>query len=631
MKTVLTVAFLFLTHFIINDLSFAQEEYIPRNIKIAYEKGTRSVDGAPGPNYWQNSSDYDIKAAFDPGKKLLTGKEKIVYHNNSPDTLKFIVLRLYQNLNKATSERNFQISEAMVTEGMDIEKLALNGTDQDLSNTKGFVTSGTLFYIYIKEKPLMPHSQITMDISWSFTLPSVENIRMGAYDSTSFLLGYWYPQVSVYDDIDGWDLIPYNGMQEFYNDFSNYNVELTVPNNFAVWGTGILQNPEEIFTDDYLIRYRSAFTGDSITGIITKNDLGKHIFNSDGPSNTWKFRAHNITDVVYGTSDHYLWDASSLEVEPGRRVYIAAAYKKESEDFYNVAKIARQCIDYFSTEMPGVPFPFPSFTVFNGSGGMEFPMLINDGSEDSYWGTVGLTSHEGAHQYFPFYMGINEQKYAWMDEGWAVFLPTDLEMKLLKDRRRIEIEAKKFSRTAGTEKDIPLFITTENMTYLSYRQAAYTRPGLSYLFLRDALGSYKFKKALHSFMQNWRGKHPIPYDYFFSFNKSVGRNLSWFWSPWYFMNDYADLGIKNVVYQGGRIKVDIVNNGRLPVPVNLVFHYSDGTEDSVYKTAAVWENNNLTSIDFNVSKPVVSIELGALYIPDSNSGNNFFEIEKNQP
>ena len=131
---------------------------------------------------------------------------------------------------------------------------------------------------------------------------------MGMYDSTSALIGYWYPQVSVYDDLDGWDMIPYTGIQEFYNDFANYDVELTVPNDFGVWGTGVLQNPEEVFSKEYLERYKTALTSDSVINIISKDDLGKAVFNHSKSLITWKYKAENITDVVYGTSDHYLWD-----------------------------------------------------------------------------------------------------------------------------------------------------------------------------------------------------------------------------------------------------------------------------------------------------------------------------------
>ncbi len=629
MKTTLNYSVLLIILFIYICNVYAQQNYIPRNIQAAYDKGTRSLDGTPGPNYWQNSSDYFIKADFNPSDRLLSGKEKIVYHNNSPDTLKRIILRLYQNITKSSSARNFPLSAEFLTDGMIIEKISINGKEQNLSDQEKFGTAGTLFIISIKENPLNPHADITLNIDWNFTMPPGESIRMGMYDSTSALLGYWYPQVSVYDDIDGWDMIPYTGIQEFYSDFSNYDVELTVPNTFAVWGTGILQNPEEVFSKDYLEKYKAAFTSDSVVNIISKNDLGKEVFNQSKPLNTWKYKAENVTDVVYGTSDHYLWDGVSLEVEHGRRVYIAAVYKKESEDFYGVAAIARQCIDYFSTEMPAVPYPFPSFTVFNGSGGMEFPMLINDGSTESFRSTMGLTSHESAHQYFPFYMGTNEQKYAWMDEGWAVFLPTDLELKILHDRRRIEREAENFNTYAGTENDIPLSVTTDNMSYRPYRIAAYTRPGLSYLFLRDALGDEKFKDALHTYMKNWHGKHPIPFDYFFTFNKSAGTDLMWFWKTWYFTSDYPDLGIKNVVQGRDKISVEVEKKGQIPVPVSLVFMYSDGSRDSVYKSASVWENQNSVNIEFQPAKPVTRILLGEKYIPDSNSANNAYEIERN--
>ncbi len=629
MKTILNYSVLVFILFIYGTVSYAQRDYIPRNIQEAYDKGTRSLDGTPGPNYWQNSSDYTIKADFNPSDRLLTGEEKIVYHNNSPDTLKRIVLRLYQNINKSNAARNFPLSENLISEGMEIENLSINGKEQNLSDPQKFGTTGTLFIISVKDNPVLPRSDIILNIDWNFTMPGGESIRMGMYDSTSALIGYWYPQIAVYDDIDGWDMISYTGIQEFYNDFSNYDVELTVPNTFAVWGTGVLQNPEDVFAAGYLKRYKSALSSDSVVHIISKEDLGKDVFNHNKPLNTWKYKAENVTDVVYGTSDHYLWDGVSLEVESGRRVYIAAVYKKESEDFYGVDNLARQCIDYFSTELPAVPFPFPSFTVFNGSGGMEFPMLINDGSMESYGSTVGLTAHENAHQYFPFCVGTNEQKYAWMDEGWAVFLPVDLELKLLHQRRRIEHEAESFSTYAGTENDIPLFVTTENMAYRPYRVAAYTRPGLSYFFLRDVLGKEKFKDALQTYIKNWEGKHPIPFDYFFSFNESSGKDLPWFWKSWYFTRDYADLAIKNVVQTYEKITVEVERKGEVPVPVNLVFNYSDGSKDSVYKAASVWENQNSVKVEFHPEKPVTRILLGAPYIPDSNMADNSYEIERN--
>jgi Peptidase family M1 domain len=609
--------------------ALAQQEYIPRNIQQAYDKGTRSIDGTPGPNYWQNSSDYKIKAEFNPFKRLLTGSETITYHNNSPDTLSQIVIRLYQNINSPNAARNFAIGNNMITDGMNLDTVFIDGVKQDLNDYQRFVRMGTLFFIKLVNQPLLPHSNINLNFDWDFTLSEVTGIRMGAYDSTSFLLGYWYPQVSVYDDIDGWDIIPYTGIQEFYNDFSNYDVKITVPDKFAVWGTGILQNPDEIFTDEYLNKYKSAFKSDNIINIISKDDLDKHIFKNQNEKNTWHYKAENVTDVVYGTSDHYLWDATSYEVEPGRRVYIAAVYKKESQDFYGVAKLAKQCIDYFSNEMPAVPFPFPSFTVFNGEGGMEFPMLINDGTTETYNSTVGLTSHENAHQYFPFYMGTNESKYAWMDEGWAVFLPTDLEKKLINDRRRIDREVQNFDTFAGTENDIPLFVTTDNMSYRAYRQAAYTRPGLSYLFLRNVLGDEKFLDALHLYMKNWHGKHPIPFDYFFSFNKAVGKDLSWFWDPWYFKRDYADLGLKNVVLAGGKVSVEVEKIGKLPVPVHLTFIYSDATSDSVSRPAAVWEFNNSIKIEFRPAKTLTKVILGSPDIPDIDTKNNSYEVEKN--
>ncbi len=609
---------------------FGQHElFMPRNIQSAYEEGTRSLSGKPGVNYWQNSSDYKIKVELDPLENLLTGSEEITYFNNSPDTLKRIVIRLYQDILKKGGARDWSIPSEGVHNGVQLSKIIIAGEEVDMDNRKKFNRSGTNLLITLNE-PLPPNSQLNLSIDWSVLISDKVKIRMGAYDSTTFFIAYWYPQVAVYDDIDGWDRYNYTGQQEFYNDFSNFEVEIKVPNTFAVWATGVLQNPNELLTEKYFEKYILAHQSYEVVKIITVEDLARrNVFNNSNEFNTWKFKADYVTDFSLALSDHYLWDGVSVMVDSttNRKVFVEAAYKIESEDFYDVADISKKSIQYFSFEMPGVPFPYPCLTAFNGSGGMEFPMMINDGSASTLAGTVGVTSHEIAHIYFPFYMGINEKKYAFMDEGWAVMLPFEFQERMVEEnypRRRNIFGYQKF---AGNETEMPPMIPSVLLKGPSYRTASYSRPGLAYDYLREVLGDELFTEALYEFIKRWNGKHPLPYDMYNTFNDVTGQNLNWFWQPWFFEHGHPDLAIDRVEQQEEKIQVFISKKGSIPIPIKLKIVFEDETEAELNHTAAVWKNGNKEFIiEHPADKPVKEIILGSPDIPDTDSENNVVVI-----
>jgi hypothetical protein len=450
---------------------------------------------------------------------------------------------------------------------------------------------------------------------------------MGAYGDSAFFVGHWFPRIAVYDDIDGWDRYPYSGNQEFYNDFGDFDVEITVPEDFIVWGTGLRQNMNEVLDENYIERYEEASESDSIIHIVSaENYLGGSI-PIKNEKNCWKFKASNVTDFAFATANCYLWDATSLVVdkESGRRIVVDAAYRQNSEDFYEVAKIGSQSIAYLSTEMPGYPYPYPKMTVFNGSGGMEYPMIVNDGTTSKRSRTIGLTSHEISHTYFPFFMGINEKKYAWMDEGWAVMLNFDFQNKMTEGVNQVSREIKTYSLVAGRDTDLPMMIPSIFTRGRTYRNAAYSRPAIAYQFLRELMGDEKFKKALHVYMDRWNGKHPIPYDFFYTFDQVNGESLSWFWNPWFFQRGHADLSIKEVTKEGDKSFVIIEKLGLLPVPINMKVLYADSTEESISHSAAVWKSGKSEyQISVKNSNKIVSIELGNNYIPDIDKTNNVY-------
>ncbi|MBK7630264.1 MAG: M1 family metallopeptidase [Ignavibacteriales bacterium] len=609
-------------------ISFGQNNLkIPLNIKPAYEKGTRSLDGMPGKNYWQNKSEYNIKVNLDPKTKLLQGSEDIIYHNNSNDSLSQIVVRLYHNISKPNARRDFNLNENALTNGVQLKKIILDSKEIELTDKSISNVSGTNLILKLTEK-LAPKTQLNFSIDWELSMPAVQSIRYGSYDSTTMFIAYWYPQVSVYDDIDGWDMLDYSGTLEMYNDFNDYNIEFNVPAGFQIWATGVWQNADEILNQKYFERYKAAWKSDDVVKIIEPSDLiTNSIYQTTTGFHSLKFKAENVPDFAFGISDHYLWDAVSFTPDKSsdRRVYCAAAYNESSKDFIDVAFLAKEALKYFSYEIPAVPYPFPSATVFNGSGGMEYPMIVNNGSASTKSGTVHLTSHELCHQYLPFYMGTNERKYPFMDEGWAVMLPFDFQERFAEGYNPRERYVKTYEDFAGNEYDLPVIIPSPTMNYRSYRTSAYNKPANAYEILRKTLGDDLFLKALQTFMERWNGKHPIPTDFFFTFNEVTAQDLNWFWKPWFYDFNYPDISIEKVRSKKNSIFVKIKNIGGLPLPIKLQVMYNNEMIREIYKTAEVWKSGkDKIEVKINGVENFDAVILGSELIPDVNSIDNVY-------
>jgi hypothetical protein len=322
------------------------------------------------------------------------------------------------------------------------------------------------------------------------------------------------------------------------------------------------------------------------------------------------------------------WDASTVKLPDGRETLVSSIYQKDTKYCEEIADYARKSIEYFSTKLPGVPYPYPAMTVFNhsGGGGMEYPMMVNDGVGSNKTGNVGVTVHEIAHTYMPFYMGINERKYAWMDEGWAVMFTYDAQQSILPDSKPRDNDGMQLSYVLGQEEELPPIILSNILAGgegMSYSVASYPRAGVAYDLLRNVLGEDLFKKALLEYMDRWHGKHPIPHDFFYSFDQAAGENLDWFWIPWFYERGYADLGIKDVTVYEGTYKTTIQREGILPVPIKLKYTFEDGTSDEVTRSITSWKGGNKEYVvDYKPAKKVAKIELGANSIPDANRTNN---------
>jgi hypothetical protein len=617
-----------------SSMVLAQNEgiFVPARVQKAIKKGTRTVTGVPGKSYFQNRADYKIKTSFEPKSGTLKGEETILYYNNSHDTLRNILFNLYQDVFKKGTTRNSRVEAEDLTDGVKIEKLLNNG--QSLGDSL-WRRNSTLFWSRLK-KYILPGATTEFVLSWQLHIPSKTQLRMGTYDSTSFFIAYWYPQIAVYDDIDGWDRIAHLGEQEFYREYANYDVEITMPQNYLVWATGLLQNSSEIYSDELLNRVSNSEKSDTSCHIITESNYksGK-LFRSVG-AHVWKFKAENVLDFAYGTSDHYMWDACSALINPqtGQRIKVNAVYRKQS-NFSKVAGIASKSIQLLSHEIYNVPFPYPQLTVFDGGpGGMEFPMIVNNQPAFNNEGTIGLTTHEIAHTYFPFYVGTNEQKHAWLDEGLTTcftekaneYYDTAYPLaKTFKEEKNFQA-AKYFSNWMGGELDVPLMVLSSEMNQ-SYGMQVYEKASVCYHFMEEFLGKELFASAIKEFIIRWNGKHPVASDFFFTFNDVCKQDLSWFIKPWFYEMGVADLALENASIKSNHLRVNIHRKGNLPVPVKLTIKFADGSEDIIYARTDVWKNKNpFYKIDKKYSKPIRKLILGDDFIPDFAKEDNTVEF-----
>lgn len=614
---------------ILISFTWVSDLYMPVNLKKAYENGTRSFKGEPGLNYWQNSADYNIYLDFEPKTRMISGVEEITYYNNSPDKLKEIVFHLFPNLYKKGNARDFDVEFSDESDGVMITELVVNGKKIDVSPD-----NISLDYIHTSlklnlQEPLSSGEKLNFNISWHYQLNENSHMRTGVVDSSSFFIAYFFPRIAVYDDIDGWNDFKYMGDTEFYNDFGNFEVSVTVPKNCIVWATGTLENPEQVLTKKYLKRYQKAFITDEIINIIDSVECTQNNITKPNKKNTWKFKASNVTDFAIALSDHYLWDATSLVVDKktGRRVFIDVAYNKHSEDFYKVINIACDATDLMSYQIPGIPFPFPEVTVFNGLDAMEYPMMVNNISEKDINETIKVTTHEILHSYLPFYMGINETKYAWMDEGFTSFAEYLILCQLISPEKAGFYFLEDYKEQAGYDFDAPIFTVSEYLKRPVYTYNSYPKPAGFFLTLKDLLGDDKFKETLHKFMDHWNGKHPTPYDFFFTLYSTSGQNLDWLIKPWFYEFGYVDIAIKNVVQNTGKYKIVIERKGNYPAAVHLKIVFMDGSIQLIKENASVWKNGTADyMIERKSSKKIKSVELLDPSLLDADMSNNIFVV-----
>lgn len=592
--------------------------------KEAVENGTRTNDGIPGPNYWVNHTTYKLTAELNPAEKTLTGKGQIIFKNHSPDTLRYILIRCMQDIYKAASARDFDMPPSNVSEGIQIDHLLMNGKEPRIYPMQ---TNRAL--IPDRTEPILPGSEVNIEVSWTYQIPT-KGFRNGALNDSIYFIGFWYPQVAVYDDLMGWDRDPHTGKTETYNDIADFSVSISAPKNYLVWATGKQLNEDQVYSKLLLSRINESRNHNTIQKIASSPDYPSGELFADTHHGVWEFRAKGVPDFAFAASSYAEWDAGMVYLDDNKNksVWINAVYPAGASYFDEVAEYASKSISYFSNEFPAVDYPYFKHITVNALEGnaMEYPMMANNGALPQKDETVEVTAHEIGHTYFPFIVNVNEKAEAWIDEGITTLLGSNLaKLEGFPPHTRTVLNTLRyFNIYAPSVDNAPLGLNSYNVRSIAWFAHNYAKSSFAQEYLYQVLKELGAENPLKDFILTWKNKHPTGFDYLRFMETKAGEDLSWFINPWYYEMKAPDVAIGGVKTQNNNYLIKLLNKGGLPVPVRLIVTYENNQTETINKTALIWSDSDIAIIELTADQKVNSVEVDISTIPDVKPENNKF-------
>jgi Peptidase family M1 domain len=602
----------------------------------------RAGSGAPGAEYWQQQVDYAIEARLDTETKSIEASAIVTYHNNSPDALDYVWLHLEQNLFRPDAigalanepESRFGYRDG-VEGGYNISSLTANGADLDLQ------VYDTMGRIDLPE-PIQPGQVWSFEISWRFIMPEFGADRMAmtkVEDGTIYELAQWFPAVAKYDDVHGWNTLGYLGQGEFYTDFGDYDLKVTVPHDHIVVTSGLLQNAGDVLTQTQRDRLAEAADSEETVAIRTADEVTDPASRPEGDGElTWHFVGKQMRTFAWASSASFIWDAATIEsgapMSADGTTLVQAVYPKEAQDNWKDAvEFAAHAIAFNSEQW--APYPYPSATNVHGRvGGMEYPGIVFCGARNSSRGLYGVTDHEFGHNWFPMMVNSDERRYAWMDEGFNSFInmyttadyyERDVSNRRNRGRRR---------RLVGGHQQ-PIMTYPDRMWRGRLGYLGYGKPAAGLFLLREfVLGHERFDRSFRTYIDRWLFKSPQPADFFRTMEDASGMDLAWFWRGWFYTNATLDQGIVGVEqladYDGKAegdqpwVFVDLVNNDEMVMPVRMEVTYDDGSMERRDLPVEIWTTSNQWTTGWNPgSRTVTRVVLDPdKVLPDTDRDNN---------
>lgn len=610
----------------------------------------RGADGAPTPAFWQNSADYEMHAAIDPATKTLSNTETITYTNNSTQPLNSLWLQVEQNTYRVDARsRSYaggarRIPENFTTDGTVFESVELQATTRGAKPVKAeYVISDTRARINLPT-PLAHGGTIRILIKYHYTVTgpwggrtSVGDVKDGPiYD-----IAQWYPRMCVYDDLHGWDTQPFLG-NEFYTEFGNYDMYITVPSNYLVAGSGLLVNEADVLTATQQARLKQARTSDKTVFIRTLDEVHDTASRprQDGTL-TWHYHMDRSRDAVFSASPSFIWDAAKINLPGGRTALSMSFYPAEAagdEGWGRTTEYTKDTVENMSRDW--FPFPWPVMTNVAGfSSGMEYPTMVFDGIRSKGKGLFVVTAHEVGHTWFPMIVQSNERRDAWMDEGFNTFIDIyesdQFNHGVWGPKRDGEYApgggypADEIARVIADPEAPPILMRADAIREKYRHPITYFKSaeGL-YLLREEILGHEVFDRAFRKYIADWAFKHPTPSDFFRAMESEGGEDLSYFWRGWYENNWSLDLAAKDLKYNDPSdpakgAKVTIEQNGQLVLPAWVQVKYEDGTDLKIRVPAETWMLKATYPMFLPTTKKIAEVVIDPEHrIPDGNRDNN---------
>ena len=639
-------------------LSFAQEKpvskYVPEEAfsPLFYTQNGneyRSASGAPGPKYWQNRVDYNISASLDEATNKVKATITITYKNNSPQKLPYLWLQLDQNSFKSDS-RGLAITPARSRYGAQGEKF--NG-GYDITNLSVSQKAKAVKFTSLVEdtrmqirldQPMAANGDIVViKMDYVYEIPVLGSDRTGHLTTKNgeiFAVAQWFPRMSVYDDILGWNTLPYWGAGEFYCEYGDITFDVTVPANHIVMGSGELLNPQEVFTAEQLKRWNEAKNSDKTVHIRSEAEVTDPKSRPAKDKLTWKFKMTNTRDAAWSSSKAFVLDAARINLPSGKKSLAVSAHPVESnglDGYGRAVEYVKASIEHYSKMWYEYPYPM-AVNVAANIGGMEYPGIVFCGWKAKKGDAWGVIDHEFGHIWFPMIVGSNERKFGWMDEGFNTFI-NDLSSTEFNNG---EYKPRKMNMNAvgkaiiGNPKFENMMLMPDGMAENNIGYNLYYKPSWALHILRDQiLGKDRFDFAFRQYINDWAYKHPTPFDFFRTMENAAGEDLSWFWKSWFLNNWRMDQGISEVkeVKNNGAITaytIKVDNLDKMPLPIILGIKTKSGKTDIVKVAADVWMKNTSWLVNYPTTEEVVEVVLDPQQVlPDSNTDNNKWTAGRN--
>ena len=625
---------------LISSVALAQSKYSAHELfhplwNYGPVSSARSAAGVPGPGYWQNSADYKIAVSLDDVANKITGDVEITYKNNSPDKLPFLWLQLDQNSfntqsrgGKTTPISGGRFGNLAFEGGYKIESVTIDGRPAN------FIVEDTRMQIRLASPLAEKIGTAKIKISYSFTSPENASDRMGIQQTKNgaiYTVAQWFPRVCVYDDIEGWNVLPYLGAGEFYLEYGNFEYSINAPASHIVVGSGELLNPTEVYTADQVKKWAAAANSETTVVIRSAAEVTDPASRPAKERLTWKFKCNNARDVAFASSKSFILDACRINLPSGKKSLAVSVYPVESdgkEAWGRSSEYVKASIEHYSNWLYEYTYPVAT-NVAGIVSGMEYPGIIFCGYRDKTASLWGVTDHEFGHNWFPMIVGSNERKFAWMDEGFNTFInfySTDAFNKGEYKNRKFDMHAiakSMFRETADPIMSIPDVIQVRNLGW-----EAYNKPGFGLRILREnILGADRFDYALKNYISKWAFKHPTPMDFFRAMEDGAGEDLGWFWKSWFYELWKLDQSVKEVDYveqdptKGAVITIE--NLDKMAMPAIVEVELTSGEKERFTFPVEIWQRGSSWTFRTSTKLPIKSVVIDPDHsFPDMDSKNN---------